>query len=109
MEDDDIYDVVTGSQRDDKIITPRIIKRGRPTKAEGLNIHKSDPMQTISELLEKGRTSERENNLQQEIKGLIREGFSELRREMQESRKESNREILSWRNEKRELLQRHKN
>ena len=44
-------------------------------------MHKSDAMQTIPELLEKGRIRERENNLQQEIKELIREGFSELRRE----------------------------
>ena len=35
MEDDDIYDVVTESDRGDKIITPRRNKRGRPTKAGG--------------------------------------------------------------------------
>ena len=103
MEDDDIYDVLTESERGEKIITPRRNKGGRQTKAEGLNMHKSDVMQTIPELLEKGKTSERENDLQQEIKRLIREGFSELRREMQEAREESNREILSWRNEQREL------
>ena len=61
MEHDDIYDV-TGSESGGKLTAPRINKKGRPTKAECLNIHKLDGMQTIPGLLEKGRTNEREDN-----------------------------------------------
>ena len=89
MENDNICDAMTESERRDKSTTSNRNKRGRPTKAECLNSHKLDAMQAIPELLEKGRTNERKYNQQQEIKELIRERFRELRREG------SNREILS--------------
>ena len=67
--EDDICDPVTESG--DKLTISRKNKSGRPMKAGCLNMHKSDAMQTIPELLEIGRTNEREGNPEQEIKGLV--------------------------------------